>query len=43
MKRLFVMRHGNSDWNDGLSDHERTLNPQGRHEAKNMAQNSFEK
>ena len=37
MKRLFLMRHGNSDWNDGLSDHARALNQHGRHEAQKMA------
>jgi len=42
MKRLFVMRHGNSDWQDDISDHERTLNPQGRHEAEKIAQKILE-
>ena len=42
MKRLFVMRHGNSDLQEGLSDHKRRLNLRGRQEANKMAQKILE-
>ena len=29
MKTLYLLRHGKSDWNSGLPDHERTLAPRG--------------
>ena len=38
MKQLFLMRHGNSDCVDHLSDHERPLNQQGRSEAHTIAE-----
>jgi phosphohistidine phosphatase len=37
-KRLFVLRHAKSSWDDpGLDDHERPLAPRGRRAAKAMA------
>ena len=29
MKTLYMLRHGKSDWNNALPDHERTLAPRG--------------
>lgn len=42
MKRLLLMRHGNSDWDEALSDHERTLNQQGRYEVEKIARKILE-
>ena len=37
MPNLLIMRHAKSDWNTGVADVERPLNPRGRRDAKAMA------
>ena len=36
MKELYIIRHGKSDWNQGVVDFERPLNPRGKKDAPNM-------
>jgi phosphohistidine phosphatase len=36
MKTLYVIRHGKSDWNQGVMDFDRPLNPRGKRDAPNM-------
>ncbi len=37
MRRLTLLRHGKSSWdNPGLTDHDRPLNPRGKHDAPAM-------
>lgn len=35
-KKLFIIRHGKSDWNNRLPDHDRPLNPRGKKDAPKM-------
>ncbi len=36
MKQLFIIRHGKSDWNQGVKDFDRPLNTRGMKDAPNM-------
>ncbi|CAG5086931.1 SixA phosphatase family protein [Parvicella tangerina] len=36
MKKLFIIRHGKSDWNQGVKDFDRPLNPRGKDDAPKM-------
>lgn len=36
MKTLYVIRHGKSDWNQGVKDFDRPLNPRGQRDAPMM-------
>lgn len=44
MKRLYLLRHAKSSWDDSsIPDHERDLNDRGRKEAKKMGEYFFDK
>lgn len=36
MKTLYIIRHGKSDWNQGVRDYERPLNARGKQDAPQM-------
>lgn len=36
MKQLYIVRHGKSDWQQGVSDFDRPLNPRGKKNAPDM-------
>ncbi|MEK9725300.1 MAG: histidine phosphatase family protein, partial [Rhodospirillaceae bacterium] len=38
MRQVLILRHGKSDWPDGVADHDRPLKPRGRRDSARMGQ-----